>query len=126
MTVTIHPCVYVSDDTDYYNLGDDAKWIERIENVYLYDSGQITHCCELAGSHYLEHIYTAIDFVDSTPDEVREELHDRYGCEVLDGMYVHAGGIKPARVLNSDDYEDCEYDDAWADTVDYYRCNVPY
>lgn len=122
----VRPRLLVTDDTEYYNFADDANWIKRIENVYLYDESQITHCCELAGSHWCEPLYTCIEFADGIDDDLRDELEQKYAYENHDGCYVHAGRVDrhgKVVILEDEAFEDYEYDDAFDEVVDYYRYN---
>src|SRR6266542_4446031 len=48
--------------------------IARIEEVYLYDKHQHTHCCELTPSYYLIHLYSRVIF---TPEGDKLNDHEQ-------------------------------------------------
>ena len=124
---TIAPRIYVSDDTEYYNLGDDADKIIKILSVYLYDNNRHVHCCELTASVYCEPLYPTIVFADGVSDKERDELHDKYDYGwVSEGCYVYAHSVNPTDILDDEIYEDTEYDEAFEDVSDYYKCNSSY
>lgn len=74
---------------------DDQPFIERIDDVFLYDRNERTHCCEWTPSYYLIHLYTSIVFrIDDRLDEATEErLKQRYADLPTDNCYVHCHQI---------------------------------
>lgn len=70
--------------------------IARIEEVYLYDKSQRTHCCEFTPSYYLIHLYTRVIFTpegDQLNDHEQDEIFQTYEHEVTDNCYVHCNEI---------------------------------
>ena len=125
MTI-IAPRLLVSDNTEYYDFGDDADKIVRIEDVHLFDNNVITHCCSFTGSHFCTHLYTCIEFADHVSDEDREALDDKYYYAGDMDWYVDAKSAENAIVLDDEAFEDYDYDEAFEEVHDYYRCNWHY
>ena len=100
------------DETDHYNLDPaDARYIKRIDGVYLFDAREQTHCCELTASYWLIYLYTSIVFTDDADDAVREALDEKYAHEPSDDIYVHCGSIdkiiREGKRDRIDHYGDC-------------------
>ena len=95
--VTIDARVIALNRTHHYLI--DAKHqpsIARIEEVYLYDKNQHTHCCELTPSYYLIHLYTRVIFSpkgDKLNEHEQDEIFQAYEHEVTEECYVHCHEI---------------------------------
>ena len=82
------------DETQYYNIDPaDAKYIERIDGVYVFDRNHRTACCELTLSYFLRHLYTSIVFSDGVDDATRDRLEMDYAHCEGDDFYVHCCDI---------------------------------
>jgi hypothetical protein len=71
-------------------------YIARIEEVYLYDKSQHTHCCEFTPSYYLIHLYTRVIFTpagDQLSDHDQDQIFQEYEHEDTDNLYVHCHEI---------------------------------
>jgi hypothetical protein len=111
------------DETKWYNLGDDAVWIKQIVNTYVYNQNEYTYCCEMTPSHWLEPVYTSIVVNDDTPDDIREDLYDKYGNTSYEGCYMHVSAVKAHVEKNPkmhDVYGEAESID---DAREYYQGN---
>lgn len=95
--VTIDARVIALDRTHNYFI--EAKHqpsIARIEEVYLYDKNQHTHCCEFTPSYYLIHLYTRVIFTpegDQLNDHEQDEIFQAYEHEGTENCYVHCHEI---------------------------------
>jgi len=111
---------------------EDRSFIERIDEVFLYDRNERTCCCELTPSYYLIHLYTSVVFRrDKLPDERRqEEIEQQYAFLPTDNCYVHCHTIdaiaeraEPFRYHRHGEpgFETCraefDSDQAWHDAV---------
>jgi hypothetical protein len=70
--------------------------IARIEEVYLYDKNQHTHCCEFTPSYYLIHLYTRVNFTpvgNELSDHEQNEIFEAYEHEDTDNCYIHCHEI---------------------------------
>ena len=70
--------------------------IARIEEVYLYDKNQHTHCCEFTPSYYLIHLYTRVIFTavgEQINDHEQDEIFQAYEHEDTDNFYIHVHEI---------------------------------
>ncbi len=70
--------------------------IARIEEVYLYDKNQHTHCCEFTPSYYLIHLYTRVIFTpegDKLNDHEQDDIFQAYEHEATENCYVHCHQI---------------------------------
>jgi hypothetical protein len=78
------------DETEYWK-EDIAKKAKHIWKVYFYDASEVTNCCELIPSYWLEPItciWDAEDLDDETIDTIiSEDLQD------CDGNYFHCNYI---------------------------------
>jgi hypothetical protein len=71
-------------------------FIVRIEEVYLYDKNERTHCCEFTPSYYLIQLYTRVIFTpagDQLNDHKQDEIFQVYEHEATDNIYVHCHEI---------------------------------
>lgn len=71
-------------------------FIARIEEVYLYDKNERTHCYEFTPSYYLIHLYTRVIFTpagDQLSDHDQDENFQAYEHEDTDNIYVHCHEI---------------------------------
>lgn len=60
------------------------------ETVYLVNTDETTHCCELTPSYYLEPLYINVVCAEGTSDEDREKAYDIWGdLSSCDGTYMH-------------------------------------
>ncbi len=83
------------DVTAHYSIApDDAAYVAKISDVYLYDASERTHLCELTPSYALTHVYTTIDFKPETPDELRDSLEQKYCYEPTDNTYMHCASVE--------------------------------
>ena len=124
--LTITPRLFVWDVTEFADFGCDADKIKKIEDVFLYDANYVVHMAELQGSHWCVYLYTTIEFIDGIANDERETLHDKYAYDVAEDCYVHTNSIKPAVVLEDETFEDMDYDEAFEEVLEYYRCNTYY
>ena len=121
--------------------------IARIEEVYLYDKNQHTHCCEFTPSYYLIHLYTRVIFTavgDQLNDHEQDEVFQAYEHQDTDNCYVHVHEIdaweakaKPFTyyIHGDPDFSDAEdefeseeaYHDAVMDALrDHFQANCPF
>lgn len=113
------------DVTADYNIDpNDRPYITKILDVFVFDSGEHTYCCEGTPSYWLEPLYTTIHFAENTPDDIRDRLDDKYCHEATDGCYVHVSQVAamsdqvnlPARVLA----------ETLEDAREYWQGNCPF
>ena len=77
------------DETHNFNLDDeDEEYIERIVSIYLYDTEDVVHTCEAAGSFTLRHLRDEVRLTEAahkvlTEDEIHE-IYDKYENEHAD------------------------------------------
>ena len=68
------------DETQYWTYKEQpwAKYVERIEGVYIFDKNVVTHLCSFSGSYWLEHIEDRVIWKDEpeVPDDLRESAND--------------------------------------------------
>jgi hypothetical protein len=121
----------------------DRPFIKRIDDVFLYDRNERTHCCEWTPSHYLIYLYTNVVVSAETDDRKREALQEKYGYLPTDNCYVHCHEIdaieknaRPFRYHTHGDpgfenaRDEYETDEAWHDAVmdalrEHFCCNCP-
>lgn len=97
-----------------------------IHGVYLVDTNEVTHCCELTPSYYLRHLYnTCVSddkaFVEevetySTPDDQNIYVH----CHVIDAM--KAPDVYVAKPMEENELED-SYDRLIEAYLEHFRGN---
>ena len=96
-TLPIDARVISLDETSYFNIDPaDAPYIAEIRSGYFFDRNEVTHCCELTGSHYLIFISTSAILTDAgqeLTDEQKDELYEKYECYGGDDIYVHCHTI---------------------------------
>jgi hypothetical protein len=108
----------------------DRPLIERIDDVFLYDKSERTHCCEWTPSYYLIYLYTSILCREAMDEHRRDELDQKYAHIATDNCYVHCHQIdviedqaERSRYYKHGDpgFEKCrdEFDseEAWHDAV---------
>jgi len=110
---------------DYYIEPEDAPYIARIWEGYVFDRNQRTHCCELTPSYFLLYLQTRVELTDdghALDDEARDRLCNRYEREPSDDCYVHCGDIErliakaePRCALRYGDVEEHDFCDEIAD-----------
>jgi hypothetical protein len=123
-------------------------FIARIEEVYLYDKNERTHCCEFTPSYYLIHLYTRV--ILTPPGEQlnaleQDEIFQAYEHEETDNCYIHCHEIDaleaktqpndftyyahgdPKFAGAEDDFESKEaYHDAVIDALrEHFQANCP-
>ena len=95
--VTIDACVIALNRTQNYFIEEKHQpFIARIEEVYLYDKNQHTHCCEFTPSYFLIHLYTRVIFTpvgDQLNDHEQDEIFQAYEHEDTENCYVHCHEI---------------------------------
>jgi hypothetical protein len=92
------------DETEFYNLDPaDARYIERIDWVYLFDRNERTHLCEWTPSYYLIYLYTDIVFTPDADEEIRDALDQKYAHEASDNEYMHCHDIERIIAANKRD-----------------------
>ena len=64
---------------------DEGRDLGTIYGVYLVDTNEVTHCCEITPSYYLRHLY---DTCDSPDGVVRDEVESYSTCDDQN-IYVH-------------------------------------
>lgn len=79
------------DETHHYTDEKLIKECGKIFTVYFYDKNEITHLCELAGSHYLIPIYVYAE--NDVSDETKDEL-DSINARYNEPIYVHVTDIE--------------------------------
>ena len=126
MNIIIHPRLVVIDVTNDYSLGNDAKLVEKIEDIFLYDESCHTYCCELIPSYYCIYLYTSIEFSAEANDHQIDELEQRYAYEPTEDCYIHCNGIKPIVVGESEVFEASTYDEAVEQVREDYSSNHRY
>ena len=51
------------DVTEYYTIRPEHRsHVKAIKDVFIYDRNTRTYCCDSAPSHFLEYIYTTVEF----------------------------------------------------------------
>lgn len=82
-------------DTKYFNFKEEDKsFIKEIRSVYMYNPESSTHCAEITPSHYLEYLYTYLICDIDTPDNVQDELDERYCHENGEDIYMHCADVR--------------------------------
>jgi hypothetical protein len=84
------------DNTELYS-GDIRKQTGRIADVYFYNKSEVTHCCELTPSYWLEYVCSYAENIPDDDDE-REKIYDLLDelNAQTEGMYVHCRAIDNA------------------------------
>lgn len=81
-------------ETPHYAIDDDDRpHIVAIRGVYVLDRNERVHCCEMTPSYYLIHCYDIVEVTPDTSDEMRDLLHEKYGLNGGDNLYVHCRSI---------------------------------
>lgn len=93
----VKPVLVALDETRYYNIKEDDKpFIKEILGIYLLNRGEVTYCCEVTPSYWLEYVSTAVvlNEPDASEDhDLLSELDERYAHEGGDDCYMHASRI---------------------------------
>jgi hypothetical protein len=119
----------VVDWTEYWELDpEDMQYIDRIEQVYLYDKLERTFCCEVTPSRFLVPIETRPVFKEGVEDEgIKEKIYDIVqGSEDYEPMYVHtyeADRMKGEDIGYAIVEEGEEYRDVFDTMESYCRMN---
>lgn len=139
-----HFKVFRLDETEYWNDPDLVKIAGKMWGMYLVDTNEVTHLCELQGSYCLYFIET---YPENVPDDddAREAFLEEIGevdAYTDSAIYVHThsiDGLKPVHVYDpvtreewNDELE--RHDDDEVETYEYFveeyldevRANVPY
>jgi hypothetical protein len=89
--------VLALDRSQNYSIDERHKpFIARIEEIYLYDKNERTHCCEFTPSYYLIYLYTRViptQAGDQLKDHEQDEIFQAYELEETDNCYVHCHEI---------------------------------
>ena len=123
----------------------DKKYIDRIYDVFLYDSNEVTHCCEITPSYFLRYLYTFFKgtgeyMAGELSENQREALHDKYETADSDDSYFHCGDIakmvvekaaqKPPLYLHhggtEKSYEDETYEEQIERLIEHFSGNQPF
>lgn len=134
--------VIVLDKTDQYHIfEEDAPFIKKIEEVYLFDWNRTIYDCEFAPSYDMKFLYTLVTFTEDTSASKREALEADYAYEANSNsnsnIYVHAPVVN--RIIAEGDplvveqygdsgvsFDDCDYDDQLDAICDHFVCNRPF
>lgn len=139
-TLPIDAHIIAIDETEYYNIAPEHRQhISQIRGVYLFDTNQVTHCCELTPSYYLIHLYNEVIFTDGDDldDGTRDEIEQNYAHEGSDDIYVHChtvdGMIETAKRFTHHHYghtgvslDDSDYDEQIEGLREHFCCNVAF
>jgi len=109
-------------------------YVERIMGVYFYDATERTYCCEITPSYCLRFLYNYVVFTSDTPDDVREELSERFSNDFAhDGedLYMHCRAVDGIPSSRKRHYgatsPDCEDESDRQDEVrEHYQGNCPF
>lgn len=126
--------VIALDETNQYQIAkEDALFISKIEEVYLFDRNRTTNTCELTPSYDLKHLYTLITFPNTTTTQRGEDLQDAYAYGENADIYTHVKVIdrvieedKPSVIFHGGhgaSFDDVDYDDQLLDLCEYFRCS---
>jgi len=83
--------IVAMDETKNWSYKDQpwAKYIERIEGIYVFDKNQITHLASFSGSYFLEHLEDREVLKNGVGEELGdreyEELRDRVNSWMMEG-----------------------------------------
>ena len=115
-----------------------APLIEEIRGVYMLDRNQVTHCCEVTPSYWLEWLYCLVvwnDQDEELDEEAKGQIYEKYEHQLEDngGHYTHCGVIDrfikeyPDRVylVGKKDFDDSEltHDEVLDANREHYSCN---
>jgi len=101
---------------------DETKhWVDSISKsagkifcVCIYNSEEVTHCCEITPSYYLIPIYSYCE------NEVSEEIKEEIICnDILEPFYVHCSSIDSMQNVDAGNFETED------EAHEQNRCNVP-
>ncbi len=110
---------------DHHDPRDLPPEIRKTACVYMYDTEQHTHCCDLRPSYWLEPLYRIIYFHDDVPDERREQLFDLWGeVTTEDAHYRYVSRTKPVHLADhSKDDPDETPQEIWDSWMESWRGN---
>ena len=75
----------------------------KLFGVYIFDSTQSTHCCEIRASYYLRFMYTFTEeFVD---DKTNEEIQNVDFMNGNQDIYIHCGDMDKMKVEAEYEFE---------------------
>lgn len=117
----IHVSAVALDETRYYSIAEaDKPLIKAIKSVYIYNRDERTFCCEITPSHYLEYLYTYVEYADEPSDEVQDHITTTYCYEPTDDFYMHCHVVK--RLAES---KDCGSFESMQEAREYLQGNWP-
>jgi hypothetical protein len=116
------------DETALWNLDGlpNGHKVDRIMAVHLFDREQVTYCCEITPSRWLERLRTTVVLKDEF--ETDEELYDAVQEESMLspdwGGYYHVSTVNRMLSKNPEDaYVDPHEYESFADAVEQHQCN---
>ena len=95
--------ITIDETREYNSTSEDAPFIMKIEEVYLFDRNRRTHCAELQPSYDLRHLYTLITVAEGTSATKREELEENYAYGLGCDKYAHVSMVD--RVIEEGDLD---------------------
>jgi hypothetical protein len=112
------------DETRYWNeefladIGPDAK----IVATYIFNANEVTYCCEITPSYWLEYVGTEFSADRDITDEEYEKFDDiiRENEMETDGHYRHCSGVD-GKIISR--FEGCDEDVTIDDVREEYCAN---
>jgi hypothetical protein len=83
---------------------DERGQVLKILDVFVYDDGEQTHCCEATPSFYLFPVLTRIETPDDLDEDTRDSLQDKYCYEATDPCYMHCSDVEALKPEPAEKY----------------------
>jgi hypothetical protein len=104
-TLPIDAYIVAVDETYMYSIDlEDKSYIKRILGVYLIDTNEVTHLCELSGSYRAYWISISVELTEAGGElnyEKAGKIFDKFEMEGGDDTYFHVSDID--KIIGTDD-----------------------
>lgn len=111
------------DETRYYNIAEEDKpKIEKIVGVYIFNRSEYTHCCEIAPSYSLIHLYDAV-YLTEFGEDFGDEMDEKYAHNDSDDCYMHVADVEAIDASKKKQYGEAENED---EVREYWQGNCPF
>lgn len=101
------------DQTEYW-VESFRKEAGKIYQVCVFNSNEVTHCCDIRPSYYLIPLYSYCE--NDISDELDEEILEN---DSLEPFYMYCGSVDTYKAIDCGDFESEE------EAIDYLKGNCP-
>lgn len=116
-------CIAIPSNLNYWNLHpEDHAWIQGIDGVYFYDANEQTHCCEITPSYFLRALRYSVRVHSDCPEQVREQIWERYEAEYPEDCYMHCSVVDNMKVPKVE-WGQCSEDTTEENVREYWQSN---